>query len=156
MTAVFRSLMALAALIVFACNQNRKMATPVVNTTTPAVQLVSEKQDTITVTDSISSVVLHNGAAVVKGHLNGVGSRSVIEFEILESDTLQAQVKPVTGTGNVRINQIQLPDKSLDGPFGQTLTYPLKKTGTYKLIIGEDMMAEGNWKGDYVLTIHTE
>lgn len=153
---MLRSLITIAALIVCACNQNRKSATPVVKTTTPTVQSVTEKPDTTVITDSISSVVLHNGAAVVKGHLNGINSRTVIEFETTARATLQAQVKPVTGTGNVRINQIQLPDKSLDGPFGQTLTYPLKKTGTYKLIIGEDMMAEGNWKGDFFLSIRTQ
>ena len=50
---------------------------------------------------------------------------------------------------NLRINQIEMPDSTFDGPFGKSLDYKIKTPGTYKLIIGESMMAEGQYSGDF-------
>jgi hypothetical protein len=42
-----------------------------------------------------------------------------------------------------------MPDSTFDGPFGKSLDYKIKTPGTYKLIIGESMMAEGQYSGDF-------
>ena len=53
--------------------------------------------------------------------------------------------------GNIRINQIIMPDNTSDGPFGKDLAYKLDQQGTYKLIIGESLMQGDPFEGDYVL-----
>jgi hypothetical protein len=150
--------------ITVACNQKKRIANPAVEIKAPSLQQdslsqtnkkISDVSDTTLAIDSITTVALHNGTAIVKGRLNGAGTQAVIVFTINSGSELKAHVKPTIGTGNIRINQIQLPDKTLDGPFGQELAYPIMKKGVYKLIIGENLMAEGNWKGDYILTIKT-
>lgn len=36
-------------------------------------------------------------------------------------------------TANLRINQIEMPDGTFDGPFERSLQYKIKAPGTYKL-----------------------
>ncbi|HMQ68557.1 MAG TPA: hypothetical protein PKA90_05980 [Ignavibacteria bacterium] len=87
------------------------------------------------------------------GNINGFGDNISYEFEASEGQTLKASVKPKDGDGNVRINQIYYPDGKADGPFGEKMNYKLNRSGNWKLIIGEDMMAGEPWKGTYLLTI---
>ncbi len=53
--------------------------------------------------------------------------------------------------GNIRINQILLPENQSDGPFGKDIAYPLEKNKEYKLIIGESLMQGDAFEGDYTL-----
>ncbi|MCD8044324.1 MAG: hypothetical protein LUH10_14835 [Tannerellaceae bacterium] len=52
---------------------------------------------------------------------------------------------------NLRFSEIIMPDDSSDGPFGRELDYELPRDGTYKLIIGENIMAGEPWSGDFTL-----
>lgn len=54
---------------------------------------------------------------------------------------------------NLRINQIQNPDGSMDGPFGQSYTYKTPQKGEYKIILGKNLMAEGSGKGHFTLKV---
>lgn len=90
--------------------------------------------------------------AIIKGEIERLG-QVVYNINILSGKQLNATVAPVGGKGNIRINQIKVPDGSYGGPFGKTLDYPLRDTGRYLLIIGESNMAEGAWEGPFTLTV---
>lgn len=66
---------------------------------------------------------------------------------------LKAVITPREQTGNIRFNQIVLPDGSMDGPFGRTIEYDLPDNGAYKLILGESLMAGDPWSGDFDVSI---
>ncbi|MBV4359416.1 hypothetical protein [Pinibacter aurantiacus] len=74
-------------------------------------------------------------------------------FQVRNKGVLSARIITPAGKGNIRFNQIFMPDKSSDGPFGKELNYDIKRTGLYKLIIGEDLMAEKPYKGEFTLEI---
>ncbi len=85
---------------------------------------------------------------IAQMHIDGFKKQPVLTLSITSGKMLYAVIsdKP---KANLRINQIEMPDSSFDGPFGKSLTYKIKKPGTYKLIIGESMMAEGQYSGDF-------
>lgn len=85
---------------------------------------------------------------IAKMHIDGFKEQPILTLSITSGKMLYAVIsdKP---KANLRINQIEMPDSTLDGPFGKSLSYKIKKPGTYQLIIGESMMAEGQYSGDF-------
>jgi aminopeptidase C len=98
----------------------------------------------VTFPEGINNITLYE-------YINGFGDKIVYEFDAMEGQILYAFVYTKIGKGNVVINQIVTPGGIADGPFGERITYLLKESGKWKLIIGEDMMAGEPWKGDYSL-----
>jgi len=74
-------------------------------------------------------------------------------FQVRNKGVLLARITTPDGKGNIRFNQIFMPDKSSDGPFAKDLNYNVKKTGLYKLLIGEDLMAEKPYRGEFTLEL---
>lgn len=62
---------------------------------------------------------------------------------------------PAKGIGNVRFNQIIMPDGSMDGPFGRDISYELPTKGTYKLLIGESLMQGDPYDGNFIVELYT-
>lgn len=85
-----------------------------------------------------------------------LGERDTISFEIKESSAVKMTLSVPGEVGNIRINQLMMPDGEMDGPFGKTYEAHLDKIGTYQVIIAESMMAENPYTGDYQLTIEIE
>ena len=56
-------------------------------------------------------------------------------------------------TLSAKINQIILPDGSADGPFSREMKYTKKQSGTYKIVFGKNLMAEGKLKGNISVTV---
>ena len=54
---------------------------------------------------------------------------------------------------NIRFNQIKFADGSFDGPFGQDISEEIKKPGEIWLIIGRNLMASGNLKGKFTVSL---
>jgi hypothetical protein len=67
--------------------------------------------------------------------------------------TLSAKINTVEKGRNLRINQIILPDGSADGPFSREMKYTKKQSGTYKIVFGKNLMAEGKLKGNISVTV---
>ncbi len=88
-----------------------------------------------------------------KMHIDGVKDLKILPVKIASGKILYAKLIPSEARANLLINQVQMPDSSLDGPFGRELEYKIKTPGIYKLIIGESLMAEGNWKGDFLVKV---
>jgi len=55
--------------------------------------------------------------------------------------------------GNIRINQLIMPNSLTDGPFGREMAYPLDQKGVYRIIVGESQMQGDVFEGDYQISI---
>lgn len=66
---------------------------------------------------------------------------------------LVALITTPSGKGNIRFNQLIMPDGSADGPFGKKIEYTATQTGTYKLIIAANLMAEDPYNGEFTLKV---
>lgn len=88
---------------------------------------------------------IYNGA----GSIDSLQSRVYVKFANKVTGKLKASIIPQDGDGNIRFNQIILPDKTSDGPFGKDLEYQLKTTGDNILVIGHSLMAEGQYIGKF-------
>ena len=67
--------------------------------------------------------------------------------------TISVKINTVEKDRNLRINQIILPDGSTDGPFSKEMNYTKKKNGTYKIVIGKNLMAEGKLVGNVSVSV---
>ena len=105
------------------------------------------KKDTIA-TKIPKSLFPGSDTVVAQMHINGVKEQPVLTLSIASGKMLHAIIS-TKQEANLRINQIEMPDSSFDGPFGKSIDYKIKTPGIYKLIIGESMMAEGQYSGDF-------
>jgi len=70
-----------------------------------------------------------------------------------DMDSLLATLHAAGSQRNVRINQLVMPDGTMDGPFGHELHYRTSQNGNYTLKIGKDNMADGTLHGPAVIRI---
>lgn len=91
---------------------------------------------------------------IAESALDSINSKVYIKFKAEDSGELKAEIVPATGKGNIRFNQIILPDKTSDGPFGMDLKIPLKQKGNYILIIGHSLMAENPYYGKFKVQLN--
>lgn len=54
---------------------------------------------------------------------------------------------------NIRFNQIRLANGEFDGPFGREINYDVKDKGEIWLIIGKNLMADGDLKGKFTVQL---
>lgn len=118
--------------------------------------VVVPAKDTIYTNEGDSTIVLNNKEAFVKGHLSANKHRPVFTIGAKKGDTIIVTIKPLGKSGNVRIDQIKMPDGSLDGPFGDSLSYTMKLNGKLGFIIGENMMAGDSWTGYFILHLQVK
>ncbi len=76
--------------------------------------------------------------------------QKIISIKISSGHQLFATVHKKNRRFNLRINQIEMPDSTFDGPFGDSLHYQIKRPGVYKFRIGPDLMADGNREGEFI------
>ncbi|RYD91805.1 MAG: hypothetical protein EOP50_13670 [Sphingobacteriales bacterium] len=89
----------------------------------------------------------------VWGSLTGTGRDTLYHFEVTKPAQLEARIIPDNPKLNIRFNQVLMPGSGADGPFGQRLSYSVKKAGWYALRIGPNRMAEGDTSGRFRLTV---
>lgn len=85
-----------------------------------------------------------------------LGKKDTISFEIQKPSFVRMKLLLPSDSGNIRINQLVMPDGEMDGPFGKTYEAYFNQLGTYQIIIAESMMAENPYTGDYALRIEME
>lgn len=112
--------------------------------------------DTIDAGGRDTMILLKDGEAFIKGHINAGKSKLTYTLPAWEGQKVLAVLTPLTKGGNVRINQVQLPGGDFDGPFGDTLRLQLKNSGKLKLIIGENLMAGKPYNGDFLLHVRVK
>lgn len=77
----------------------------------------------------------------------------IIVIKNVTKPTISAKINTLEKGRNLRINQIILPDGSADGPFSKEMKYNKKKNGTYKIIFGKNLMADGKLTGNISVTV---
>lgn len=70
-----------------------------------------------------------------------------------KKDQLKANIVPENNNMNIRFNQIKTPDGKYDGPFGREISYKISGKGEVWLIIGKNLMAEGDNMGRFSVRI---
>lgn len=140
--------------MVLSCNTSvessvKKDSTVIVG---PAPSKPGAGMDTVIYKAPQTTIVLRNSSAVIKGPISP-GDKPSISFQVDTGGLLSLKLQPMDSSGNVRINQIKMPDGKLDGPFGMSAEYPLQQKGLYTVIVGQNMMAGDPWTGYWVMTI---
>ncbi len=77
----------------------------------------------------------------------------IIKIRNYEKPNLNASILPKNNNMNIRFNQIRTPDGKFDGPFGREITYKIPGTGEVWLIIGKNLMADGDFEGEFSVRI---
>lgn len=117
----------------------------------------SEKELNVNKTKNADSIInkkIYPGSDTIltKMYINGNKDRKILSVEISSGKNLFAVIEK-NKNENIRINQIEMPDSTFDGPFGDSLHYKIKMPGMYKIIIGPDLMAEGKLSGNFILKV---
>ena len=86
-------------------------------------------------------------------HLGGINDKKIVPISIVAGKELIAVIVRRDKKENIRINQLEMPDSTFDGPFGDSLHHVMRDTGTYKIIVAHDLMAEGKPSGDFTLKV---
>ncbi len=132
--------------ILFSCNTSTKNRTPLhdsIDTASSAVKIDSVQsipQKVIDLKAEWDSINLHK----ISKESDTISFNSK-DFKQINAELISEKV------GNIRFNQIIMPDTNADGPFGKDIQYKLDKKGDYKLIIGESLMQGDPFDGDYIL-----
>lgn len=107
------------------------------------------------VTGDTVRVSLGNGASPVTltGRSDSLRPTVVCALQVAEAGILSAEIVPSEKGQNIRFAQLYLPDGSTDGPFGQTLTYPLKQAGLVRLRVSPSQMASGPYAGTFTIRL---
>jgi len=77
----------------------------------------------------------------------------VVRIANYKKDQLKANIIPENNNMNIRFNQIKTPDGKYDGPFGREISYKISGKGEVWLIIGKNLMAEGDNVGRFSVRI---
>lgn len=139
-----RLLILLTALVISCTSQNED------KTQTDLLLLDSNAVSQTAQSDSPQSYQL-TGSDTVLVHLvmDSIGHHDTISFHISTQGCIHGFLNANDKTANIRFTQIALPNGTFDGPFGKELKYEAKQTGLYKVITGQNLMAENAWKGPY-------
>lgn len=77
----------------------------------------------------------------------------ILKIRNYQKPDLKASVLPKNNNMNIRFNQIKTPDGKYDGPFGREISYKIPKSGEVWLIIGKNLMADGEIEGDFSVRV---
>ncbi|KQT21810.1 hypothetical protein ASG31_00230 [Chryseobacterium sp. Leaf404] len=77
----------------------------------------------------------------------------ILKITDFSKPQIKASIKVKDSKQNIRINQIKMPDGSMDGPFGKDLVHDVKGKGEVWIIIGKNNMADGATVGDFSVTV---
>lgn len=89
----------------------------------------------------------------IQTYLPGLSHPVTFIIKVNKGKTLLADIHEKDGPGNIRINQVGLPDGSMSGPYGKSIQCPIARVGTYKLIVGGSNMQGDDWHGPFTLHV---
>jgi|GEM_PF-568321 len=92
-------------------------------------------------------------SVVGQGHLEKNGDPVICYIDVEKGKKITGKVFPSKVGANIRFSHIYMPDGNSDGPFGQTIEYPAKQTGTYRLFISPNRMAGDPESTDFTVVI---
>lgn len=77
----------------------------------------------------------------------------IIKITNYNKTQLKATILPESNKMNIRFNQIKLRDGEYDGPFGREISYKISGKGEVWLIVGKNLMADGENTGRFSVRI---
>ncbi len=77
----------------------------------------------------------------------------ILVIKNVKKASISAKISTNEKGRNIRINQIIMPNNSTEGPFSNTLNYKTSIKGTYKIVIGKNLMAEGQLSGNFSVSV---
>jgi hypothetical protein len=111
----------------------------------------SENSESNNNSDSVK-IELKNGTGIATLHKDSAKTVYIC-FTSGSYDFLKGKISVLDDIGNVRFNQIFMPDNKTDGPFGREITYDLEPDNNYMLSIGESLMQGDPWGGNLTVEI---
>lgn len=106
--------------------------------------------------DTLLTVNLNNNKASVRAYLSGIGKHVTFIVPVSSGDTIEAELIPDDDTANIIFKQVFIPlgkTGKYAGPFTKKLIYPVTVNGNYKLIVGENLVKESDWKGNFTCNV---
>lgn len=144
----------LIIIFISSCGNHAKMKTTNAdeipnNNSESSVDSISQNN----IRNSVTITILKPGSdtLIESSYVDGAKKQKIISVMIVSGHQLFATIYKKNKNSNIRINQIEMPDSTLDGPFGDSMHYQVKMPGVYKFRIGPDLMADGNRAGDFIL-----
>ncbi|MDQ6904059.1 MAG: hypothetical protein M3139_13740 [Bacteroidota bacterium] len=140
------------AIIISSCGNDAKKKTTtepetIINNADSSVDSISKNKNI----DSTTKIILKPGSdTFTEASSVDAGEQKIISITIASGQQLFATLHKKNKRFNVRINQIEMPDSTFDGPFGDSLHYKIKMPGIYKIRIGPDLMADGSRNGEFI------
>jgi len=122
---------------------------------------IETQKDTISNTE-INDSIIHisfpkdSTWVTVNAKMKGFNHLVTVYIPVKQGRHLTASISSDDSAANVRINQIITPGDKADGPFGRDFTFAIHQQGTYRLLIGENLMQGDEWKGEFKLTVKVE
>lgn len=148
----------LTMIVILGCNQSghkNNHAEIVKNDTFTQSKIISSKE----ANNNLNHDIIHHAdidTFSVRLQMDGLKDRKIIPLNIVSAKELFAVIHKENKKANIRINQIEMPDSTFDGPFGDSLHYKIKMNGVYKIIVGPDLMATGKLDGVFELKVWTK
>lgn len=93
---------------------------------------------------------------IVRMQMNGIQDMKIITLTIVSGKQLFAVIYKENKKSNIRINRVEMPDSTFDGPFGDSLHYKINVAGVYKIMVGPNLMATGKLDGAFKLKAWTK
>ncbi len=106
--------------------------------------------------DTILTLDLNNNKASVRAYLSGIGRHVTFIVPVSGGDSIKAELIPDDDTANIIFKQVFIPvgkTGKYAGPFKKKLIFPITVKGNYKLIVGESLVKESDWKGSFTCNV---
>jgi len=160
-----RTALVIVAVILYSCgNERSDSSAQLKDTLMNSQDTIAEKDRTNVKQDSVKqetairiikdtiTIPFIKDSVIVPAYMQGMGKHVTFIVPAKNAKNLRAEII-VADTANIRINQVFTPSGKADGPFQKTIDIPVKETGNYKIVVGENQMAANEWKGDFKIKV---
>ncbi|MEF9478768.1 hypothetical protein OWR28_14580 [Chryseobacterium sp. 1B4] len=106
---------------------------PVIDTFNTANSQNDERTVTNTVVTRI--VNMHQFPVEIEEELTNENQKLVLKLRNVRRTKISGRIIPESGQDNIRFNNIELNQRSIDGPFGKDFEYELNQVGDYSIVI---------------------
>lgn len=89
----------------------------------------------------------------ISENIDSEKQRFILEIENFEGGEIEAVLIPEHGEQNIRFKQVVLDGKPVGGPYGKTLREKVSRKGRLEIVVGKNLMAEGNISGGFRVDI---
>jgi hypothetical protein len=117
---------------------------------------LKEMSNTFRVIDGDSIIKTINGDMLpltISDEFTTDQQKFILKIKNFKGNKIVGKVTSTKADMNIRFNQIKFANGEFDGPFGQELSEKIEKTGEIWLIIGRNLMASGNLKGKFTVSL---